>query len=124
MHQAVGATWLSEQRTHLDVVVGIDLATQQGQRDLGSYILDNRPLILLMSPPCTGLKSFEELRRWLGLGAFDRFPRAQAGNLIDARWVFTARNVISNHSTRLRSSQHSRKLGHLCGQIAQEQLRK
>ena len=29
----------------------------------------------------------EELSRWQSLGAFERFPRAQADNLIDARWV-------------------------------------
>ena len=79
---------------NFDVFVGVDLATQQGQRDLWSYVLDFRPLILIMSPPCTGLKGFAAL------------------------------NAIINHATWLRSSQHSRKLGHLCGQIAQEQLRK
>ena len=79
---------------NFDVVVGVDLATRQGQRDLWSYVVDFRPLIFIMSPPCTGLKGFAAL------------------------------NAVIHHDAWLCSVQHSKKLGHLCGQIAQEQLRK
>ena len=35
----------------------------------------------------------DELTRWLNLGAFERMPRQQATNVIDARWVLKWKEV-------------------------------
>ena len=35
----------------------------------------------------------DELTRWLNLGAFERFPKKDATNVIDARWVLKWKEV-------------------------------
>ena len=35
----------------------------------------------------------EEFQRWLNLGAFERMPKEDASNLIDARWVLKWKKI-------------------------------
>ena len=44
----------------------------------------------------------DELRRWQSLGAFERCPRSQADNLIDARWVLKWKVVAGKRLIKAR----------------------
>ena len=51
--------------TNFDIVVGFDLDTPKGKSHFFDYINRCRPHVLIMGPPCTGMKGFKELDKIL-----------------------------------------------------------
>ena len=51
--------------TNFDIVVGFDLDTPKGKAHFFDYINRCKPYVLIMGPPCTGMKGFKELNKIL-----------------------------------------------------------
>ena len=51
--------------TNFDIVVGFDLDTAAGERGFFEYLHRCKPYVLIMGPPCTGMKGFKELNNIL-----------------------------------------------------------
>ena len=87
---------------NFDIVVGYDLSKESMVRGLLRYVAAAKPVVLIISTPCTGMKGFSALNRSLNPAAWRRsrkvsVPLAKLAALVALRQMSEGRHFIAEH---------------------------
>ena len=87
---------------NFDIIAGFDLKKESTVKELLRYLAVAKPVVLIISTPCTGMKGFSALNRSLNPAAWRRsrklsVPLAKLAALVALRQMSEGRHFIAEH---------------------------